>query len=97
MLWTISLIMFALAYGGMMEKCRFVESLMGGIRKRVKSTTSLAAIIITGIICDVILTDQYLAIMIPSRVCSETNLTRETFQDPSCQELQKTVRLCGHQ
>ena len=69
MLWTISLIMFALAYGGMMEKCRFVESLMGGIVKRVKSTASLvAATIITGIICDVILTDQYLAIMIPSRM-----------------------------
>ena len=69
MLWTISLIMFALAYSGMMEKCRFVESLMGGIVKRVKSTASLvAATIITGIICDVILTDQYLAIMIPSRM-----------------------------
>ena len=69
MLWTISLIMFALAYGGIMEKCRFVESLMGGIVKRVKSTASLvAATIITGIICDVILTDQYLAIMIPSRM-----------------------------
>lgn len=69
MLWTISLIMFALAYGGMMEKCRFVESLMGGIVKKVKSTASLvAATIITGIICDVILTDQYLAIMIPSRM-----------------------------
>ncbi len=69
MLWTISLIMFALAYGGMMEKCRFVESLMGGIVKRVKSTASLvAATIITGIICDIILTDQYLAIMIPSRM-----------------------------
>ena len=69
MLWTISLIMFALAYGGMMEKCRFVESLMGGIVKRVKSTASLvAATIITGIICVVILSDQYLAIMIPSRM-----------------------------
>lgn len=69
MLWTISLIMFALAYGGMMEKCRFVESLMGGIVKRVKSLASLvAATIITGIICDVILTDQYLAIMVPSRM-----------------------------
>ena len=69
MLWTISLIMFALAYGGMMEKCRFVEAIMGGIVKRVKSTASLvAATIITGIICDVILTDQYLAIMVPSRM-----------------------------
>lgn len=69
MLWTISLIMFALAYGGMMEKCGFAEALMGGLVKRVKSTAGLvAATITTGIICDIILTDQYLAIMIPSRM-----------------------------
>ena len=69
MMWTISLIMFALAYGGMMEKCGFVEALMGGMVKRVKSLAGLvASTIVTGIICDVILTDQYLAIMIPSRM-----------------------------
>lgn len=69
MMWTISLIMFALAYGGMLEKCRFVETLMGGIVKKVKTIGGLvAATIVTGIICDVILTDQYLAIMIPGRM-----------------------------
>lgn len=72
MMWTISLIMFALAYGGMLEKCGFVETLMGGIVKRVNSTGGLVmATIITGIICDIILTDQYLAIMIPSRLFRE--------------------------
>ncbi len=69
MLWTISLIMFALAYGGMMEKCGFMEALMGGFVRRVKNVGGLvAATIVSGIICDVILTDQYLAIMIPSRM-----------------------------
>lgn len=69
MLWTISLIMFALAYGGMMEKCGFIEALMGGLVRKVKNIGGLvAATIVTGIICDVILTDQYLAIMIPSRM-----------------------------
>lgn len=69
MLWTISLIMFALAYGGMMEKCGFVEALMGRFVRKVKNVGGLvAATIVTGIICDVILTDQYLAIMIPSRM-----------------------------
>lgn len=71
MMWTISLIMFALAYGGMLEKCGFVETLMGGFVKRVKTLGGLvASTIVTGIICDVILTDQYLAIMIPGRIFS---------------------------
>ena len=71
MMWTISLIMFALAYGGMLEKCGFVETLMGGLVKRVKTLGGLvASTIVTGIICDVILTDQYLAIMIPGRIFS---------------------------
>lgn len=69
MMWTISLIMFALAYGGILEKCGFVETLMGSLVKKVKSLGGLvAATIVTGIVCDVILTDQYLAIMIPSRM-----------------------------
>lgn len=69
MMWTISLIMFALSYGGILEKCGFVETLMGGLVGRVKSLGGLVATtIVTGIICDVILTDQYLAIMIPGRM-----------------------------
>lgn len=72
MMWTISLIMFALAYGGMLEKCGFVETLLGGLTKKIKSLGGLvAATIVTGIICDVILTDQYLAIMIPGRLYSK--------------------------
>ena len=69
MMWTISLIMFALAYGGILEKCGFAETLMGGIVRRIKSLGGLvAATIVTGIVCDVILTDQYLAIMVPGRL-----------------------------
>lgn len=72
MMWTISLIMFALAYGGMLEKCGFVETLLGSLTRKVKSLGGLVTMtIITGIICDVILTDQYLAIMIPGRLFSK--------------------------
>ena len=68
-MWTISLIMFALAYGGILEKCGFAETLMGGLVRRVKTLGGLVtSVIVTGIICDVILTDQYLAIMIPGRL-----------------------------
>lgn len=69
MMWTISLIMFALAYGGILEKCGFVEVLLGGLVKRTKSIAGLvAAEMVTGILCDIVLTDQYLAILVPGRM-----------------------------
>ncbi|WP_206458871.1 Na+/H+ antiporter NhaC [Anaerovorax sp. IOR16] len=81
MMWTISLIMFALAFGGILEKCGFVEVLLGGMVKRVKSVGGLVvSTIITGIVCDVVLTDQYLAILVPgrmfSRIYDEKGLSR---------------------
>lgn len=69
MMWTISLILFALAFGGMLEKCGFVEVLLGWLVKRTKTIAGLvAAEMVTGIICDIVLTDQYLAIMVPGRM-----------------------------
>ena len=42
---------------------------MGGLTRRIKTCGGLVATtIVTGIICDVILTDQYLAIMIPGKM-----------------------------
>lgn len=69
MMWTISLIMFALAFGGIMEKCGFVESLLGGVIKKVKTVGGLVTItIFTGIASDFILTDQYISILVPGRM-----------------------------
>lgn len=69
MMWTIGLIMFALAFGGILEKAGFVEVLLGGIAKRIKTVGGLVtATIITGIICDFVLTDQYLALIVPGRM-----------------------------
>ncbi len=69
MMWTIGLIMFALAFGGILEKTGFVEVLLGGVARRIKSVGGLVtATIITGIICDFVLTDQYLAIIVPGRM-----------------------------
>ncbi|NLM06565.1 MAG: hypothetical protein GX219_06575 [Tissierellia bacterium] len=69
MMWTISLIMFALAFGGILEKCGFVEVLLGKVTKNIKTVGGLVtATIITGIICDFVLTDQYLAIIVPGRM-----------------------------
>ena len=69
MMWTIGLIMFALAFGGILEKCGFIEVLLGSLVRRVKSVGGLvAATIVTGIVCDFVLTDQYLAIIVPGRM-----------------------------
>ena len=69
MMWTISLIMFALFFGGVLEKCGFVEVLLGGLVKRVKTVGGLVlCTIVTGILCDIVLTDQYLAILVPGRM-----------------------------
>lgn len=69
MMWTISLIIFALAFGGILEKAGFTEAILGKVVGKVKSLGGLvAATIITGIICDFVLTDQYLAIIVPGRM-----------------------------
>lgn len=69
MMWTISLIMFALFFGGVLEKCGFVEVLLGGLVKRVKTVGGLVlCTIVTSILCDIVLTDQYLAILVPGRM-----------------------------
>lgn len=69
MMWTIGLIIFALAFGGILEKCGFIEVLLGGLVKRIKSVGGLVALtIFTGIVCDFVLTDQYLAIIVPGRM-----------------------------
>lgn len=69
MLWTISLIIFALCFGGILEKAKFTEVLLEQVVKVVHSVGSLVATtIVTGIICDFVLTDQYLANIIPGRM-----------------------------
>lgn len=69
MLWTISLIIFALCFGGILEKAKFTEVILEKVVKLVHSVGSLVATTIaTGIICDFVLTDQYLANIIPGRM-----------------------------
>lgn len=69
MLWTISLIIFALCFGGILEKARFTEVILEKLIQYVHSVGSLVATtIVTGILCDFVLTDQYLANIIPGRM-----------------------------
>lgn len=69
MLWTISLIIFALCFGGILEKAKFTEVILEKVIKYIHSVGSLVATtIVTGILCDFVLTDQYLANIIPGRM-----------------------------
>ena len=69
MLWTISLIIFALCFGGILEKAKFTEVILERIVKYIHSVGSLVTTtIVTGILCDFVLTDQYLANIIPGRM-----------------------------
>lgn len=69
MMWTISLIMFTLFFGGILEKCGFIDVLLGGIVKRVNTVGSLIlATVLTGIVCDFLMAGQYLAILVPAKL-----------------------------
>lgn len=69
MMWTISLIIFALCYGGILEKAGFIDTILSKIINHITSVGRLVTVtILTGIACDFILTDQYLANIIPGRM-----------------------------
>lgn len=69
MMGTISLILCAMIFGGVMEKTGMLGSIANGILKLAKSTGSLVAVtIFTCIFMNMIAGDQYLAIVIPGRM-----------------------------
>ena len=69
MMWTISLILCAMIFGGVMEKTGMLESLASVILGFAKSTGSLVvAVIFTAIGMNVLAGDQYLSIVIPGRM-----------------------------
>lgn len=82
MMWTISLIIFALAFGGILEKAGFTEAILGRLITKIKSLGGLVTLtILTGIAANFILTDQYLAIIVPGRMYAKAyddkNLSRK--------------------
>lgn len=69
MMWTISLILCAMTFGGVMEKTGMLESLANVILGFAKSTGSLVvATILTALGMNVLAGDQYLSIVIPGRM-----------------------------
>ena len=69
MMWSISLVMCALFFGGVMEACGFLEVIVGSIMKMVKSVGGIMATVIAScFISNLFLGDQYLSIVIPGRM-----------------------------
>ncbi len=71
-MWTINLVMLAVAYGGALERCGCVETLFGGIKKHLKSVGSVVlATMVTSLFCDAAMCDQFLGIGVPAPLYAE--------------------------
>lgn len=68
-MWTVSLILCALSFGGVMERCGFLEVLLEAILKHVKSVTGMVvSVIIACFATNLLVGDQYTAIVLPGRM-----------------------------
>ncbi len=69
MMWTISLILIAMCFGGIMEKSGMLNALAAKILSFAKGTGSLVlATVLTAIATNLVAGDQYLSIVIPGRM-----------------------------
>ncbi|MCC5833560.1 MAG: Na+/H+ antiporter NhaC [Opitutales bacterium] len=69
MMFAVSLILCALAFGGIMERSRMMESLAEAILSRVRNRGDLTgATVLTCVGLNVTVPDQYLAIILPGRM-----------------------------
>jgi len=72
MMWTVSLILCAMIFGGIMEKTGMLAAIAGGILKVAKRTGDLiVATMLTSLAMNFVAGDQYLAIVIPGRMYKE--------------------------
>ena len=68
-MWTINLIIVALAYGGALERCGCIERLFGGLKHKIDSVGGLIlATLLTSIFCDATMCDQFLGIGVPAPI-----------------------------
>lgn len=73
MMWTISLILCAMVFGGVMEKTGMLRALATGILSIFKDRGGLIlSTVLTAIVMNLIAGDQYLAIVIPGRMYKES-------------------------
>ena len=76
MMWTISLIMCAMVFGGIVDCTGMMATMAGALLKIAKGTGGLVAItIFSCVFVNIICCDQYLAIILPGR------MYKEAFED----------------
>jgi len=69
MLNTIWLILCVVIFGGIMEACGYIQTVTDIIVKRIKSAVSLVASTMAScIFCNIVLSDQYMSILIPGKM-----------------------------
>ena len=69
MMWSLSLIMIALVLGGVMERCGYLEAMLTPLLVRVRKVGGLVSLVMaTGLVSNIFLGDQYLAIVVPGRM-----------------------------
>ena len=73
MMWTISLIICALFFGGAMEACGFLETIVGAMMSRIKTVGgTMGAVVVSCLISNLFLGDQYLSLIVPGRMFKKT-------------------------
>lgn len=90
MLWTNNLVIVAVAFGGILHQIGAVESLLGGLIKKVKTPFQLVVVtILTSIFCITTMCDQYLGLIIPAAMYKDNfdkmglgrNMLSRTLED----------------
>jgi len=75
MMWSISLIFVALSFGGIMEACGFLETIIRTLTKGIRKVgTLITAVVGSCIISNIFLGDQYLSLVVPGRMFRNTFL-----------------------
>ncbi|MDR1510262.1 MAG: Na+/H+ antiporter NhaC [Synergistaceae bacterium] len=69
MTWSNSLVMCALIFGGVLDRCGFLEVLLGEIMKYVKTVGGyITAVSVSCLVTNMFAADQYIAIVLPGRM-----------------------------
>lgn len=71
--WTISLIISAFVFGSSMNACGFIKTILEAVASRVRSVGGLVlSVVISCLVCNFFLGDQYLGIALPGTMYKET-------------------------
>lgn len=91
-MWTINLILLAVAYGGALERCGCVETLFSGIKSKIHNVGGLVVLtLVTSLFCDATMCDQFLGIGVPGP------LYRDKYDEMGLARnmLSRTLEDCG--